>query len=154
MFSVDIITLIYLEILPLSLTNVFIDIRKILWYLPRNNPPHFRREVKKWLNNYFPGTMIGLGSQKTWRPRSHNLNILHRFLGKYTSKAVCGTKMKDCSHFDSGILVAEKRHRQLIQLVVVKDSNQCFSRAILRAGGSDRCCTCCTLVSCSADFLP
>jgi hypothetical protein len=24
----------------------------------------------------------------------------------------------------------------------------------LRAGGSDRCCTCCTLVSCSADFLP
>lgn len=60
--------------LPGLLEDVPLHIRQAMWLLQDGAPPHFRREVREFLDNAFPNRWIGRSGPVAWPPRSPDLN--------------------------------------------------------------------------------
>ena len=57
--------------------------REEMWIQQDGAPPHYYREVREFLNEYYPQKWIGRGGFLQWPPRSCDLTPLDLFVGLY-----------------------------------------------------------------------
>lgn len=67
------------EVLPGLLEDIPLDIRRNMIYQHDGAPPHYSREVRRWLDDNYHQQWIGRGGPTEWAPRSPDLNILDSF---------------------------------------------------------------------------
>uniref|UniRef100_V5GU21 Transposable element Tc3 transposase n=1 Tax=Anoplophora glabripennis TaxID=217634 RepID=V5GU21_ANOGL len=77
--------------LPNLLEEVPINIRQNMWLLQDGAPPHFRRDVREFLDNTFPNRWIGRNGPVAWPPRSPDLTPCDFFLWGYMKNLVFKT---------------------------------------------------------------
>jgi len=74
-------------------------------------PPHYETEVRKWLNEKFPGKWIGRRGAIEWAPRSPDLTPLDFYLWGYLKQKVYSSPVKDLNELRERI----SDHVQLIE---------------------------------------
>lgn len=79
--------------LPELLEDVPLEIRQSMWFLHDGAPPHFRREVRDYLNNEFPNRWIGRNGPISWPPRSPDCNPCDFYLWGYMKSLVFKTEV-------------------------------------------------------------
>lgn len=67
--------------LPELLEEIDLDTRQQMWYQHDGAPPHFRQDVRNFLNNSFPERWIGRRGPIHWPARSPDLTPLDFFCG-------------------------------------------------------------------------
>lgn len=77
--------------LPNLLEQVPLNIRQDMWLLQDGAPPHFRRDVREFLDNTFPNRWIGRNGPVAWPPRSPDLTPCDFFLWGYMKSLVFKT---------------------------------------------------------------
>lgn len=72
----------YLELLRESIVPAIEHNRNVgeIWYQHDGAPPHYSREAMQFLNNQFPGRLIGRRGALEWPPRSPDMTPLDFFL--------------------------------------------------------------------------
>lgn len=100
----------YLEFLqndlPLLLEDVPLAVRARMWFLHDGAPPHFRLEVRNFLNEVQQIRWIGRGGPIAWPPRSPDLNPLDFFLWGYLKNEVYRTPVQTIEDLRDRITVA------------------------------------------------
>lgn len=70
------------------LENVPLDVRRKMWLQLDGAPPHFRLNVRNYLNRKFPNKWIGRGAPNEWPPRSPDLSSMDFFLWGHVKNLV------------------------------------------------------------------
>lgn len=100
----------YLEFLqndlPLLLEDVPLAVRARMWFLHDGAPPHFRLEVRNFLNEVQQIRWIGRGGPIAWPPRSPDLNPLDFFLWGYLKNEVYRTPVQTIEDLRDRITLA------------------------------------------------
>lgn len=76
------------NVLPGLLDDVPLAVRANMWFMHDGAPPHSTLNVADFLNLSFPGRWIGRRSERTWPPRSPDLNPLDFFVWGYLKTRV------------------------------------------------------------------
>nr|CAH7762191.1 unnamed protein product [Callosobruchus chinensis] len=79
--------------LPTLLDDVPLNIRQSMWFMHDGAPPHFRREVRDYLNVTFPNRWIGRNGPVAWPPRSPDLTPCDFFLWGEMKRLVYHTEV-------------------------------------------------------------
>jgi hypothetical protein len=61
-----------------------LDVNNVIWQQD-GAPPHYHRDVPRYLNQTFPGRWIGRGGYIPWPPRSPDLTPMARHVNMATS---------------------------------------------------------------------
>ena len=77
------------------LEDVPLDIRRDMWFQHDGAPAHFHRNVRAFLNEFYPNRWIGRGGAIRWPPRSPDLNPLDFFLWGHYKANVYGRTLPE-----------------------------------------------------------
>lgn len=73
-------------------------IARKIYFQQDGAPPHYQLDVRRWLNEKFPGKWIGRRGSIEWAPRSPDLTPCDFFLWGYLKDTVFKKPIKDLDH--------------------------------------------------------
>jgi len=79
------------DILPDVLDDVPLQLRVGMWFMHDGAPRHFSRIACQYLNDHFPGKLIGRNGPVEWHPRSPDLNTIDLYLWCHVKSEVYST---------------------------------------------------------------
>jgi len=71
--------------------DVPLQLRVGVWFMHGGAPPYFSRIARQYLNDHFPGKLIGCDGPVAWPPRSPDLNPLNFYLRDHVKNEVYST---------------------------------------------------------------
>ena len=87
--------------------------------------PHFRIEVREWLNSTFPGRWIGRRGPMEWAPRSPDLTPLDFYLWDYLNQKAFSKPLNDLQEL-------RERITQEISLIKPETLEKVFTNVVKR----------------------
>lgn len=98
--------------LPELLEEVPLNIRQNMWFLHDGAPPHYRLEVRNYLNYAFPHRWIGRNGPIAWPPRSPDLNACDFYLWGHMKQLVYTSEIHTVEELRDRIFNAANQIRQ------------------------------------------
>lgn len=92
--------------LPELLEDIPLAARARMWFQCDGAPPHYGIEVRRWLDQQFPGRWLGRGGPAAWSARSPDLTPLDTFLWAYIKEKVYATPVNTLEELEGRIMEA------------------------------------------------
>jgi hypothetical protein len=94
------------NILPVLLEEIDLHRRQNVWLQQDAVPPHFHRDVRRYLDTVYANKWIGRGSINPWPPRSPDIAPLDSFLWEMVKERVYQTPVNSREDLEHRITVA------------------------------------------------
>jgi hypothetical protein len=102
--------LVYLDflqnILPILLEEIDLHRRQNMWFQQDGAPPHFHRDVRRYLDTVYANKWIGRGSINPWPPRSPDMTPLDYFIWGTVKERVYQTPINSREDLEHRITLA------------------------------------------------